>query len=242
MIGPALTVYALTEDAAEDADEVIQRVVRASLRLLVEGARLDRLRFEPRHAAHEAVKANIWKSASQRDHQRRVDLLQTLATNLCLSNCVVVFHFDGDTTWRDRERSENLRKFQEIIVHGVRQWLIYKKVDSAQVDAALRRLVAFVPHYTMESWLYQNTPRALERCGDGDRAQLEAWSIDRAVLDEVVQPWKLVTLGKRHNAELAREFPAQTVYDVGKSYAASVDRLRAHPTLVPTLEWTAREA
>ncbi len=237
-----LTVYALSEDTARDAHAVITSLVRASLRLLLPGARLDRARFEPDEPGHAAVKANRWKSNARADQRHRVDLLRTLATNLARSDCLVVFHFDGDTPWAERERSENVRKFHEELVLGVRRVLRERGLEPERAERALRRLVAFVPHYTLESWLYQNTAAAVALCqqrrATEDVAVFEVWAHDRTLLDEVEQPWKLVSLGKGHNAALVASFPAPEVYAAGRSYAASVDRLREHGFLLEWLRWS----
>jgi hypothetical protein len=241
----SLTVYALSEDSAGDAHAVIASLVRASLRLLHPGARLDRARFEPDAPGHAAVKANRWKSHARADQRHRVDLLRTLATNLSRSDCLVVFHFDGDTPWAERERSENVRKFHDELVLGVRRVLRDCGLEPERAERALRRLVAFVPHYTLESWLYQNTAVAIALCQQrrttDEVAVFEAWARDRPQLDEVEQPWKLVSLGKGHNAALAASFPANEVYAVGKSFAASVERLREHGFVIEWLRWSAED-
>ncbi|MFO0607328.1 MAG: hypothetical protein U0324_29460 [Polyangiales bacterium] len=240
-----MTVYALSEDTARDAHEVVASLVRASLRLVGPGARLDGLRFEPDEAGHAAVKANRWKSAARKDHRHRVDLVRTLATNVTRADCLVVFHFDGDTTWAERDRSENERKFRDDLLLSVERVLHEKGLTPERAQLALRRLVSFVPHYTMESWLYQSTEAAISRCRElhaaADIAHFEGWARDRTALDEIEQPWKLVALHKAHNATLAASFPAPEVYAVGKSYAALVDRLRGHEFLLAWLRWSATD-
>jgi hypothetical protein len=240
-----VTVYALSEDSASDAHDVLSLVVRASLRIDAPNTPLDRVRFEPTTEGHAAVKANRWKSTAANDHRRRVDLLRTLATQICRSNCLVVFHFDGDTTWQDRALSENQRKFHDVVVLGVKRVLHDKGIDASRIEEVLRRLVAFVPHYTMESWLYQSTEAAVALClKHGNQRDVETfgeWERDRTVLDEIVQPWKVVSIGKNHNRVLAEAFPARAVYEIGKSYAASVDRLREHGFVMQALEWVAND-
>jgi len=70
-------------------------------------------------------------------------------------------------------------------------------------------------------------------------ATLEAWEARRGELDELAAPEQAVCLGKKFNLELAtRGFPADKAYDVKKSFAESVDRLRGCGALGSALELT----
>jgi len=66
---------------------------------------------------------------------------------------------------------------------------------------------------------------------------LDTWEADPGSLDEVSQPDKLVALGKRYNAELTETgYPAERVYALNKSFAASVDAALSCKPLLEALE------
>ena len=83
-----------------------------------------------------------------------------------------------------------------------------------------------VPHYHIESCLYQATDRAIqisqEQHGGTDVALFQTWAADRALLDEIPKPGpkELTRLRDKHNAELAQHIPAVEVISVDKSFAA----------------------
>jgi hypothetical protein len=87
------------------------------------------------------------------------------------------------------------------------------------------------PFRSIEAWLYQNVDRAMLICrrqhrGDHVHA-LAAWKANRGDLDELPRPEHEVCLRKEHNLELASHgFPAAVVYDLGKSFTQSVDRMK----------------
>lgn len=242
MTDARLTVVVLTEDTAKDAHATMESILRATLRLLAPGARLDLVRFEPaQEHAHRAVRANHWKSAKAEHHRAKIDLLNTIATDVLRSNCVVTFHFDGDRPWACRDDAENVEKFRSVVVHGVRQRLVAHQLPEERIERALRRLVAVVPFYTLEAWLYQNAKRATELCHTHHRGEhvdrYAEWERDREQLDEIERPWSVACLGKDHNVDLAQNgFPASLVASVGKSYASAVAALRANTDMMAVLE------
>jgi hypothetical protein len=238
------TVVVLPEDTDRDAHATLEALLRSMLKLLVPGARLDLVRFEPANeVSHRAVRATGWKNT--KDRQSLVDLCRTIATDVARSNCLVAFHHDGDQPWAQQDRSENARKFREIIVFRVRQILLTEskiKLSEEKIDRCLQRLVPIVPYYTTESWLYQNTRRAIELCHEhysgADEKKFREWESDRSLLDEITQPWALVCLRKKYNRPLAEEgFPAADVAAVGKSFAAALDAIRQHPDFLAVLQY-----
>ncbi len=109
-----------------------------------------------------------------------------------------------------------------------------------KVMEKMEKLILLVPHYSIESWLYQNTAEAIRICKKKDRGRhtkvFESWEKDRASLDEMKQPKKKsgTCLGNRWNQCLAeKRFPAKAVYDTGKSFARAVEQVRA---CVPLME------
>ena len=101
-----------------------------------------------------------------------------------------------------------------------------------------------VPFYSIEAWLFQHTEVAVRLCREKykgrDVGKFEAWQRDRAALDDVEKPKEAVCLLSAHNLECAGSgYPAQEVFDAGRSYAACVERLRACVELKSLLDATA---
>lgn len=223
------SVLLLTEDSARDALETVKAIVHRAFGLLVDGYQSHRVAFEPPQAVLlNVLRANRWKEFRKDERLRNayLDLLRTIATTLLQHNGFVVFHFDGDRRWSECETSENAAKFERLIRLPVQQILVSKVADPA---VPLARLFVLVPFYSIEAWLYQNTRRAIALCrahhGGADVARFEEWSVHPEALDEVVQVKTTTCLGAEHNLVLARDLDAGHVYGVGKSFAASVDRM-----------------
>lgn len=229
--GP-ITLVVLTEDAAVAARPTLRALVHRMARLVDRACETQRIDFEPTTGAESAaMHANRWKSRAPADHGAVVGLRRAIATHLARGH-IVLFHFDADRPWRERDRSENRRRFELSIVAAVRQAVAAKPVLAPRVDTILAGLEAIAPCYSIEAWLYQNTPEAVRLCreehGGRDVARFEEWAADRTLLDDVSQPKEQVCLRSRHNAELAsRAYPAEVVYAVGRSFAATVDALKA---------------
>lgn len=106
------------------------------------------------------------------------------------------------------------------------------------------KLLLLVPFRCMESWLYQNGDTALRiyrEEGSTPREDLqrfeEEWRQEPGRLEETEQcPKDLVRIADRHNRRLASEqFPAERVHQLGKSFTASVERMRACESLLAAL-------
>ena len=219
----------------------------------------ERLAFEPVRSkeALQALRGNVWKSGKAHDRQKQVTLRNTIATQLMLDNGWVLFHFDGDRSWANRESSENVGKFRDLIWEKVRQ-LILIELEKREVRAAspttpgeleeranllMTRLKQVVPFYSMESWLFQNTREAVRLCVEHYRGRdverFNEWEQDRAALDEVLKPKEEVCLGAKHNLELASQgFPAREAHATGKSFAAVVQELAQDKELTEALSRT----
>ncbi|GMU10955.1 hypothetical protein [Corallococcus caeni] len=249
-------ILALTEDSGRQAQPTLQRILKEALKLVVVGVDLNpaRIRIEPlpeNDRALNAIHANQWKAhPPTRD---TVILLGAIAARLLEPSGFVVFHFDTDRVWSKRESSENRQKFETIIRSGVRRILqgegalpltprARPSLTTAQVEAALSRLLILSPCYSVESWLYQatNDLRALchDRHDSEEHAQFIAeWTMDRTRLDEVHQPKAMLKecVADHHNEALAKSFPAEDVWLVERSFHESVERLRACTALVEAL-------
>jgi hypothetical protein len=165
----------------------------------------------------------------------------------------VVFHFDTDRVWSERDSSENRQKFETIIREGVRRILRGEAplpfsprprapLTTEQIDSALGRLLVLTPCYSIESWLYQATSELLAYCREKHASEeheklIGAWAADRTLLDDVSQPKDNAVrcVGDRCNEELAKSFPAGDVWLAERSFFESVERLRACSALVEAL-------
>lgn len=229
----------LTEDGAKAAHDVIRGILFAIFKLLVtQTPHTHRIQCLPvSEAERRLMLANQWKDKSRAD---LVDLRARIAGELARGG-FVFFHCDGDTRWSTRHESPNRAPFDRLIRAGVRNALAQNR-DPDEADRLLRRLHLVMPFYSIESWLYQNTVVALRLCREkglaSDEAQFMAWEADRTLLDEVWQPKKATRLGDHGNAELARGFPADAVYDVSPSFTAVVADLLADADLIAALEAT----
>ncbi len=156
----------------------------------------------------------------------------------------MLFHIDGDRTWTERSSSENVGLFQERVVAPVQQILKGTKSTSKDAETRLHRLFSIVPFYSIEAWLYQHTDVAIRLCRERyrgrDLARFKAWARDRAALDDVEKPKNEICLKNLHNLECAGPgYPAQAVFDAGRSYAECVLRLQECAELRALLNATA---
>lgn len=250
----SIQVLLLTEDTARDAHARFRALAGNILGFLDGHARLDHIAWEPpaEALAQGVLRANRWKSTKGEDQSKIVDLVRTIA-NYILDpmNGFVFFHYDGDCTWKRQHESDNAAKFQKVIVARV-QNLVWSQLSQegltgqtleAEVSARMSRLRAMVPFYSIEAWLYQNTDEAKRICLETYRGrdidQLDEWAADRGLLDEVNRPKEKICLGDQHNLELARNgFPTGLVYEVGKSFTATMDALRSCSALAEALAGT----
>jgi hypothetical protein len=230
------SVLILTEDSGRHAVDTIRELFsRAVVSLVHPGCETNKIRFEPgNESAKRAMQGNMW-----RNRRHTVDVAQAVATKLAEKEPgFVLFHTDSDCPWGDRRETED-RRFT-LLVASIKRLLLNRfSGDSEEVDARLRNVLQLVPHYSVESWLYQNTAAAKalcqRNCGNHVR-QFETWEQNRTLLDEVSKPKESTCLGSRFNLQLASErFPCQAVYEAGKSYAAWIVMLRECDALVGAL-------
>ncbi len=211
--------------------------------------------------------ANRWKSATTRDEPKVRELCRSIATKLGRAAggapWFVLFHYDGDRVWSQRETSENASKFEQQIRARVRHALAAPPPrlavrrgeapppsgavakSAGDIETLLRRLVEVVPFYSMETWLFQNLEVAKAHCrrvcGGGHEPLLEAWRRGQPRLDEVLQPKEALCFRDQANAELAGPgLPVDDLRRVKTSFHATVERLCQSPQLVEALEQTER--
>jgi hypothetical protein len=253
----ALSIVILTEDGGKDGRAIVEALARRMLDLVVPDFQSHRIQFVPRDPPEEeAMRGNIWKTDGKNpvEHARRVRLRRYIVRRLSLPNSFVLFHIDGDRPWSERLTSENAEKFQKFQAtlpqvadrgraHNPRSSARGTAHDEAMPEMHLENLILICPYRSIEAWLYQNVRVALDICSREHKgahlARLQVWEEQRAELDELPAPEKALCLGKAFNLELAtRGFPARVAYDVKKSFAESVDRLRGCDALVQALELT----
>lgn len=252
MVTPALSILVLTEDSSPHAHETISAVARRMLQLVDEHTATHRIRFQPTEAPRVA-RANMWQS--KRPHPDLVDLRREIARKVLEDEVpgYVLFHFDGDRPWSERQASTTAEKFQQFI-GGLRP-LIEQNLrdrgllgDGDDVDVAvndrLERIREVVPYYSIESWLYQNTARLGELCraGCGKHLDLiEQWQADRTLLDEVRKPKDRICIGSTRNRDLAEGIKrriAKEIQGAQRSFHATVERLQSCPGLREALRAT----
>jgi hypothetical protein len=249
-------ILVLTEDSGSQAQPTIQKLLKEALKIVVVGVDLNpaRVRLEPlaeNERARHAVRANQWKE--QPPTRETILLLGLIAAQLVQPAGFVVFHFDTDRVWSERDDSENRRKFEAIIRDGVRRILRGEaplpvsshprsKLTAEQIEAALGRLLVLSPCYSIESWLYQATRELLTHCrerhdSDEHVRLIESWAADQTLLDEVARPKddELPCVGDRYNEELSKAFPAVDVWLAERSFFESVERLRNCSALIEAL-------
>jgi hypothetical protein len=241
--GPRATLLLLTEDTGKEAPATHEALVRSMLRLIAPGHDASAIAIEPANdAQRDAMRGNIWDSTKAEDRPRKIALVRSIATRLCESNLhVVLFHYDGDRRWSERDTCARHATFAKHIVTPITQHPKFLERTAEQRAAALDRLITIVPFYSVESWLYQNTAVMVRLCekhhGGQHVATFMQWATDRGALDEERKPKDNVCLSDKFNLALATDrFPAKEVCAVGKSFHAAVERLRESADLVGLLE------
>lgn len=241
---PGVSILVLTEDSGKHAHDTIAALCKKMLQLVEPACQTQRIAFEPaKEDARRVVHANQWKSGMK--HRDYVTLLQTIATKLGEQSGFVFFHVDGDCVWSERGSSENLEKFESLLIRKVEEALLdggarKKPRSRPEVEGLLARLRLIMPFYSVEAWLYQNIEVAIALChahhGGKDADRFARWKERRHELDELERPKDTLCLQDRHNKELAeRAYPAPAVYEAGASFAAAVDSLRACDALCQAL-------
>lgn len=231
----------LSEDGSHDAVPTLVALTKRMCQLVVPAIGTHHLGFEPPEPRlRRSLTANKWKSRSAQDQFLRTELVRTIATHLLRPDGFVVFHFDGDTCYRERASSPNPEQFARQIVAPVSQLLRQRRTDDEAARIA-QKLIAYVPHYCVEAWTYYNLPVLTEICraqaGGRDEPTLTAWQAAPAEIEEVERPWSVVCAGKDHNRALAEKaYPADVAFGANKSFADTVVALLNNPQLVAALQ------
>lgn len=218
-----LTVLVLSEDSGVDGRAAVRNVVERLVVSWADGKKV--LEVDDASPSPAAAYANLWRSRARKDYPESVRFLRRLATELGAGK-VVIFHYDGDTSWEGRATALTKHQFAELRV---------RLSQLLPEPSAQRCLLEMVPHYSIEAWAYQATDAALQLCADlyegRDAGLFRGWGENRAVLDEIERPKDQTALHAKHNADLTRRIPAAEVVLVGKSLAAFVRALVQLPEL-----------
>lgn len=243
MSAPLASVLVLSEDSASDSADTLAALFRRMLGVIDPDCQAHLIEFEPLQSteARRAMRANFWRSTNPRDQRDIESLRRAIATKLLEDPPgFVVFHSDGDTAWSRRANSTIAPLFEARIRTQVRLLIEKRGLPGETQEEIMSRLFLFVPHYSIESWLYQNTTCALRLCDrhhqGRDKSLFLSWSANRMLLDEVDKPKETTCLRADHNLELAREqYPADAVYGESPSFTAAVDLVLACRELIARL-------
>lgn len=234
----SVEILLLTEDTGDDAFAVLEQICRKMLRLVDDRADVRKVACVPADPpARQAMNFNGYRDRKNR--QKRVDLVETLATWLMKNKAAfVIVHVDGDRVWsasqegRAGTMGEAAFDFKQLILPSL-ELLLRDHGDEALTTVRLGHLFLAVPYKHMEAWLFQNTA-ALRQiygrhypAGHADLAIISRWEANPGLLDEEPDPKKTLARRDRDNLALAETFPARKALEVGKSFAATVERLSA---------------
>jgi hypothetical protein len=257
---PALRILVLSEDGSPHAHDTVVALAKTMLKIVDPAVQTQRekLRFdEERGDARRVMSANKWRSTNEDDEPAIRSLLRAIVRQLLIEddkgrpNGFVFFHYDGDTTFANRETSEARQARQHFEDFRLRieqqiKAVIAEDKDPDAIKSIMSRLLAIVPFYCIESWTYQHTDVAKKICTRGCGKHLELfddWARDRGALDEIWKLWDSKELDcclrKDHNVELTGPgYPAETVFNAGKSYYQVVDAMADCAALCAALKRT----
>ncbi len=126
---PCCRMLLVTEDSGKQAIPTVEALVREILKLAFERTRLPYIDSSSlKGDALDAARGNAWKGKSAKVDRKRTALVREIAATIRQPRGFVVFHFDGDCTWKkshEGTRSENHEAFEKVmrepIAFAVRQ-------------------------------------------------------------------------------------------------------------------------
>lgn len=217
-----MEVWIYTEDSGKQAIKVWTTLLYGIFRKMDPEFQDRHLRFRSTEAREikEIMRGNAWKGKTARADTMRRALIQEIADQLKLGR-TVVFHYDGDTRWSEREECPHQKPFERLIKGG----LSYSGV-------ATDGFVLLVPHYSLESWLYLNRAVVEEIVTErpalsGVPGQLGVWLVRPGSLDEIPKIKDSCRLGDEFNERLSRSFPLEEARATSPSLSAAVAVLEA---------------
>ncbi len=215
-----LVVY--TEDSPERGAVVVRALAERILLHLSRRhslPRIDVAHGEPANAANGLR----WRA---RDGRERRILVRDLATRLA-QGALVVFHYDGDVPWTDEATSSR---------HDDAFAGLLADVARLMAGPLPSEPLTFVPHYSIEAWLYLHEKVVAELVSDNRAPQAtEPWMTanrrPETGFDHVDGPKDTCPLGDRFNGDLARNFPVPRCINQSPSLRRTVDAWAARGDL-----------
>jgi hypothetical protein len=252
---PVLRILVLSEDGSERAHDVIVGLAKTMLKLVNPAVQTQRekLQFdEERGDARRIMSANKWRSTAEEDEPAIRGLLRAIVRQLLIEDDqgrpsgFVFFHYDGDEIFGNRDASQARRHFANFRLQIEQQIRFYGHDDDESVRRIMSRLIAIEPFYCIESWTYQHIEVAKRICARscGKHVDLfNRWENERGALDEIWKLWDSKQLDcclrKDHNVELTGPgYPAERVWQAGKSYCEVVHRMLECSDMYAALERT----
>ncbi len=228
MVAVDVHILIMNEDSSRTAYEALRHLIRRICQLLCPDLGTQHLAFSPTPEELEGcVRAGQWQSSNPRHRRQQVDLAQSIASQIATDRGFVAFHYDGDCAWSHRTMCVHDPHFETNVRQRVRA-LLGTHMPAEKLDELMSKLLVLKPFYCLEAWTYQNFARARALCeelGNPPGSELlDAWETDPGLLDEVVGVPNVFPLKKHHNVALTEKgYPADRVYELGKSFTASVD-------------------
>lgn len=259
--GRAFEILLLTEDGSPRAPATWEPLLKRLLHLVDPALDTSRVVMTaPDEGMRAGMRSNTWRNRTS--DPKTLALVRAIATAL-RNGRFVFFHIDGDSTWEKRAASKSATDFHEQIRSKVQTTLGWAEptprrrgrtpaapppddqVRRAQAAIDVERLMAMIPHYCLEAWLYQSLDAAVVECRRRHQEQhvsaWEAFRADRAQLDEIEKLPDTKCLGRTHNEVLAACLTNEVMLEVharGKSLHAAVEQLRRSVPLIAALAAT----
>ena len=220
---PRFSIALLSEDGSEPTWRGLKTLLEKLLHRFEDDGFTPRVEVLPSDSnLRPVLVANRWRNKTGQYEADKRDLWRYLARKISEPGGFVVFHYDGDSGWTKRGASGGSAQFDREVRTRVAQVLGASRIPPDEIARRLRRLVECVPFYSIESWTYQATARAVALCHEkhrgADAHKFEAWGADRTKLDDVPKPKEETCLRAEHNEELARHVPVWEVAQAGRSF------------------------
>lgn len=225
----ALVCGLYSEDRADAKQDfaTLAMIVSGMLRLVEAHARLHHIDFRP---VARGISGSYWKAQRSKEigtRLKRTTLLKDIATEL-LRGRVMFFHVDGDSTWATRKRApvwEHLARFRR----DLRAQAAHAQLGDLDESLLEHAFIEVIPFYSIESWTYASIEHLRTLTHDArELERIAEWAADLGKLDETPGiKDELPSIQDKHNHELAKHIPADALHALDKSYAATVERVRA---------------
>lgn len=231
-MGPKFAIF--TEDSGDNAAATIEALVRRLLpriESLTQPQNVPRME-RPHGDIARAISGLSSKARTPRGEALRRALVADLATRL-IEGQWVILHHDGDVAWGGA--CPHVAKVDELVAE------VMRRMESATRPLNLLR---FVPHYSIESWLYLNRGAVERLVANGKPLSaalewLDANAGREGGYDHVAKPKELCPLHDRYNRVLAEDgWPRDEAATRSPSWARLEADWSANTTLCAALRAT----